>query len=80
MTGSESLQRKDFSSDIKGFVDRHECFPYYPLIGYININYMKKSYTLKPILVQCHISIPPENVRKLWFSDVFRGYRKVTLD
>ena len=22
----------------------------------------------------------PENVRKLWFSDVFRGYRNVTLD
>ena len=34
----------------------------------------------KPILVQCHISISPENVRKPMVSDVFRGYRNVTLD
>ena len=31
----------------------------------------------EPILVQCHISIPPENVRK---PKVLRGYRNVTLD
>ena len=29
--------------------------------------------------LSCHISIPHENVRKK-FSDVFRGYRNVTLD
>ena len=32
------------------------------------------------ILVQCHLSIPPENVRKPKVSDVFRGCRNVTLD
>ena len=42
----------------------------------------------QPILVQCHISITPENIRiyplkmseNLWFSDVLRGYGNVTLD
>ena len=36
--------------------------------------FLKRSL-LEPILVECHIPIPPEKK----FSDVFRGYRNVTL-
>ena len=35
------------------------------------------SHDCYPILVQCQISIPPENFRK---PDVFRGYKNVTWD
>ena len=31
---------------------------------------------LPNISSQCLISAPPKNIKKLWFSDVFRGYRK----
>ena len=44
------------------------------------INLSTTSKTPLTILVQCHISIPPENVRKPKVSDVFRGCRNVTLD
>ena len=29
-----------------------------------------------PISYPWSLSIPPENIKKIWFSDVFRGYRK----
>ena len=29
-----------------------------------------------PISNHWSLPIPPENIRKLWFSDVFKGYRK----
>ena len=29
-----------------------------------------------PILCHWSLSIPPQNIKKLWLSDVFRGYRK----
>ena len=34
----------------------------------------------KNILVQCHISVPPEKSENQRFSEVFSGYRNITLD
>lgn len=48
---NESPQPNDVSSDIKDLIDICKRFPYNPIIGYININYLKeKVIPLRKIL------------------------------
>ena len=55
---NDSPQTSDVSSDIKGLIDLRTRSPYYPLIGYININSLKeKVIPLREILSSAPIDV-----------------------
>ena len=43
-----------------------------------NVSWRKKFF-LTSLIINWSLSKPPENIRILWFSDVFRGYKKRTV-
>ena len=68
MVLNHSVQSNSFGSDIKGIIDIRKRFPYNPLIGYININFLKEKVILLTELL-LNVPIDTLSLKKSWRYD-----------